>query len=468
MVENEANMRKRRDLTKGSIIKCLLAVALPMVGTAFVQMAYNLTDLFWLGKVARIGLNATEVLAGVGTAGFYLWLGVSVIYLAKIGTEVRVAQSAGAKDDHAVSAYATEGLRLVFFLALLYGVAGFFGKDLFISLFNFQNDNVIQYARSYLGIISIFIVFYSLNPVFSGIYNGLGSSFLPFIISSIGLILNIILDPIFILVFKWGVEGAAIATVISQMAVTLTFIVMFISKQRPTKIILFKDVNVKRLKDIIKLSAPIALQSALFTMFSIVIGIFVASFGYEASTTHKLGSQIEAVAWQIGSGFQIALSAFMGQNIGAKIFSRIKKGYTEASKILLVYGLIVVILMFVFAENLIGIFSDDSIVIRYGTIYLQIQSISQIFMLFDIATSGAFQGLGQTSKPSVVGITFNALRIPLSWYLMKIWGLNGIWITISSTAILKGIVLYVWFNLYMKKIPQIDVLPGNELLVSAV
>ncbi|HOI46490.1 MAG TPA: MATE family efflux transporter [Bacilli bacterium] len=460
-------MKKRRDLTKGSIMKCLLAVALPTVGTAFVQMAYNLTDLFWLGKVESIGLNSTEVLAGVGTVGFYLWLGVSVIFLAKIGTEIRVAQSAGAKDDHAISAYATEGLRLVVVLSLIYGLLGFFGRDLFIGFFNFQNDNVIQYAKSYMGIISLFIVFYSMNPVFSGIYNGLGSSFLPFIVSSIGLVLNMILDPIFILVLGWGVEGAAIATVVAQLVVTITFIILFISKHRPTKIILTKDINLSRLKEILKLSIPAALQSALFTIFSIVIGVFVASFGYEASTTHKLGSQIEQIAWQIGSGFQVALSAFMGQNIGAKLYSRIRKGYHEASKILLIYGGVVVVLMFVFAKQLIGIFSDDPIVIEYGTIYLQIQSISQVFMLFDIASAGAFQGIGQTTKPSIVGITFNALRIPMAYLLMGVWGLNGIWITISATATLKGIILYIWYRITLTKIPKVDAIVMPTLQLSS-
>jgi putative MATE family efflux protein len=449
-------MKRRRDFTKGSIIKCLLAVALPTVGTAFVQMAYNLTDLFWLGKVAYIGLDSTEVMAGVGTVGFYLWLGVSVIYLAKIGTEIRVAQSAGAKDDHAISAYATEGIRLVIVLSLIYGLLGFFGRDIFIGFFNFNNDNVIQYARSYMGILAIFIVFYSINPVFSGIYNGLGSSILPFFVSSIGLVLNMILDPIFILVLGWGVEGAAIATVVSQVVVTLTFIALFIGKHRPTKLILREKINLSRLKDILRLSIPASIQSALFTIFSIVIGVFVASFGYEAATTHKLGSQVEQIAWQIGSGFQIAMSAFMGQNIGARLYSRIRKGYHEASKILFVYGMIVVVVMYLLAAELIGIFTSDPLVIAYGTIYLQIQSISQIFMLFDIASAGAFQGIGQTTKPSIVGITFNALRIPMAYILMGIWGLNGIWITISATAIMKGIILYVWYLITLRRIPKED------------
>jgi len=437
-----------------------------MVATAFVQMAYNLTDLFWLAKVDRIGLNSTEVLAGVGTAGFYLWLGVSVIFLAKIGTEVRVAQNAGAKNPKAVSQYATEGLRLVIVLSLIYGLLGFFGRETFIGFFNFQNPNVVNHASRYLSIVSLFIVFYSINPVFSGIYNGLGISIRSFLISSIGLVLNMILDPIFILHLGWGVDGAAIATVISQLMVTLTFIFFFLRKNRPTEIHLFKKIDFAKMKDIIKLSAPASLQSGLFTLFSIVIGIFVASFGYEASTTHRLGSQIEAIVWQIGSGFQVALSAFMGQNFGAKMFTRIKKGYFESSKILFVYGIVITVLMFVFAEQLIRIFSSDVLVVQYGTAYLKIQSISQVFMLFDIATAGAFQGLGQTKKPSIVGIMFNAMRIPLAYFLIKVWGLNGIWITISATAIMKGIVLYVWFRLDMRKIPKEDHLGMQHVLMN--
>ena len=127
-------------------------------------------------------------------------------------------------------------------------------------------------AVSYLSVISLFVYFHFLNPTLSSVFNGLGKATIPLAINTVGIVMNIILDPIFILVLGKGVQGAAIATVISQALVTILFIGIFMSKKRPIKLD-FMKAKVSAMIKIVKVSYPMAIQSLLFTLISVYIGV---------------------------------------------------------------------------------------------------------------------------------------------------------------------------------------------------
>lgn len=444
-------MSKKIDLTTGNIIKKLLIVASPVVLTSLVQMAYNLTDMYWVSNVDRIGLDGTKAVAGLGTAGFYMWLAFGFILLSKVGTEINVSQNAGANKFDNVKHYARNGIKLTILIGFIYSLLGVIFKHQIIGIFNIEDAEVVNYSVDYLNIISIFMLFYFLNPVFAGIYNGLGKSYMPLIISSVGLVLNMILDPIFIYVFELGIKGAAYATVISQFVVTSIFIIVFLSfKNERSYINIFNKVDFKIIKKILKVSIPPGLHSMLFTLISTVIAVMVATFDYPAIATNRVGSQIESLAWLVASGFQVAMVAFMGQNLGALKTERIKTGYYKALKIMSIYGIAINIILFVFAKQLFGIFIDDPNVLPLGITYLKILSLSQVFMVVEIITQGAFNGLGETKIPSFVGIIFNLLRIPLAYFLSKQIGLNGIWWAIVISSVLKGIITPTWYLITIK------------------
>ena len=458
-------MRNKIDLTNGSILKKLLMVAIPTLLTSLVQMTYNLTDMFWVGKVGQMGLDPEEAIAGVGTAGFFPWFGFGLIFLAKIGTSVKVSHSAGANDQKELEKYANNGMILMFVLALLYTALGYFGKDLYVAMFNSTNANVVTYATDYLGIVSLFGTAYFMVNLFNGIYDGLGKTIYTFYITASGLILNIILDPVFILdkvtVFNMtfdglgmGVRGAAIATGIAQSFILLTYLVVYISKARPVSINLSKYIDFNYIKTIIKVGFPVGIQSMIFTSISIVIGIMVTQFGENAMAVQRLGSQIEALAWMIASGFQVALAAFVGQNYGANNFSRVRQGYIASLKLLVPYGILINVILFVFARELMDLFLDDVAALDLGQRYLEILSISQLFMIIELGTAGAFNGLGKTKIPSLVGIGGNALRIPIGYWLSVSLGVYGIWWAVSFSSIVKGTLLTGLFIYYLVKITK--------------
>ncbi len=457
-------MRRKYDLTQGSILKALLLVALPTLGTSIIQMAYNLTDMFWVARVDQLGLVPEEAVSAIGTVGFYPWLGFGLILLAKIGTSVKVSQAAGMNDMKLVEKIGNNGLILMFVLGLAYSLFGYFGAHLFVGWFNTGNANIDAYAISYMQIVTSFGLTFFLVNLFNGVYDGLGKTFNTLLVTSSGLILNIILDPIFILdkinLFNlvtidglgMGVKGAAIATVIGQSSILIIYIGIYLSKYRPFKVRIIKCFDWKVLKEISRIGIFVGIQSMLFTFISMIIAKMVLSYGEAPMAIQRVGSQIESVAWMIASGFQVALASFVGQNFGARKYERIKEGYKVSMKLLIPYGIVINILLFIFAKQIFSVFFSNPETLRVGKIYLEILSVSQLFMIVELATAGVFNGLGKTFYPSVVSISGNLLRIPGAILLGATLGYSGIWMSVSASSIIKGTILVIWVIYFLKRL----------------
>lgn len=442
---------EKYNLTKGNILAQLIKVSLPVMLTSLMQMAYNLTDLFWLGRATSDETINTGYIASAGFGGLFTWLAAAIIILVRIGTEVRVAQSVGKVDEESARDYARTGVQLEVVLGLLFTVIIAIFTPFWISLFRIPEQIVYDNAVLYLRIICIGLVFYMVNPVFSATLNGTGNTKTSFLISSVGLILNMILDPIFIVTLNMGIKGAAIATVIAQITVTISFLIYFNTHHSLLrKAQYFTKFTSDKALDILKLGIPAAIQSAIFTFISMYLTGLVSPFGKEANAVQKLGSQIESLSWLVAGGFQTALSAFVGQNFGAYQPKRILKGFRYAMLTLGAYGIVISVLMFIFSRELFGLFSGDPEAIRLGDDYLKILAFSQLFMIIEALVGGAFNGLGKTIPQSIVSLSFNALRIPIAYLLIKFYGLNGIWLALTISSIFKGTVIYLWFKIYIR------------------
>lgn len=446
-------MNNKVELTSGDILKTLTKLALPIMGTSFIQMAYNLTDMLWIG---RVGSNAV---AAVGTVGFFLWFAQAVIALSRIGAEVYVAQSLGEKDEESARTFAINAVQLNILLALIYGIMLFAFRHQLIAFFRLGEEYVVNMAVLYMSYIVFAIPFNFINPVLTGIFNGAGISKIPFKINAIGLFLNILLDPLLIFGYgpfpELGVKGAALATIFSQLIVTVVFLIVM---KRHTeiyfKINIFQKPSIKSIRTILKIGFPVAIQSGIFSFIGMVLGRIIAVYGPMAIAVQKVGSQLESLSWMTAGGFSTALSAFVGQNYGAKKYDRIIKGYKAAISTASIIGIFATVLFIFFAEPIFKVFIPEKDVVVMGVVYLQILGASQWFMAIEITTQGAFNGLGKTITPSIVGVVFNALRIPAAYLLSAytVLGLNGIWLSISISSVLKGAILTsLFYYLIIKK-----------------
>lgn len=444
-------MNRSLNLIEGKITSTLAKLALPIMGTSFIQMAYSLTDTMWLGRAS------TKAVAAAGTAGNLMWFGSGLILITQVGLGVSVAQAYGRDDIEGVKKYISHGFQLDIVIAILYSLFLFFFKSQIIGFFNLNDPEVVRMAEEYLGIIAIGITFHFINPIFSTTLNSSGNSITPFKLNALGLIANMILDPLLIFglgpIPSLGVKGAAIATISAQFIVTIIFIILGKkSNAIYSRINLFIKPDFKYIKRIVKLGFPPFVQTAIHASISMILTRIVARFGDIPVAVQNVGSQIESISWMSSEGFSSAISAFVGQNYGAKKLDRIKEGYHKGMQILGSIGIFATALLIFGARPLFTIFTPkDPLAIAEGINYLRILGLSQFFMSIEIGTTGAFNGIGKTLPPTLIGVVFNILRIPLALALSSTGlGLSGIWWSISISSIIKGILSPILYNYVLK------------------
>ncbi len=442
---------RQTDLTHGPILGHLFRLALPTIGASFMQMTYSLTDMIWLGRVGA------DAVAAVGVAGFYVWFGFSLLLITRVGAEVGVSQALGRKEPSTVLRFIRHALFWAVIISAVYAFASFVWARELIGFFGISSANVNNDGSLYLRIVSLGFLFTFVNPTFAGIYNGMGNSRSPFWYMTAGVLLNLVLDPV--LIFGWwifpemGVTGAAWATFASQLLVFGIFLIRFVWMQEMVQLHLAQFRFDRAIsKKIFSLGIPVASESALFAFFAMIIARMVAEYGAVAIAVQSIGGQIEAISWMTSTGFATALGSFTGQNYGAGNWQRIRKGYQYTLLIGTVLGLTVTGVFLLFGKSIFSVFLSDPESQRLGAVYLYILAVSQVFMIYEITTRGAFNGIGQTIPPSVTGIVFTGLRIPIAWLLTAFssYGLFGIWGAISLTSIFKGLLLPLWFWLVLK------------------
>lgn len=439
------------DLTEGPISKKLFKLALPIILTGFMETTYNLIDMFWIGRLG------TKEVAGVGTAGFYIWLSAGFILLTRTGTEIKVAEKTGEKDEQGAKEYARIGIILSIIIGALYSLCMIIFRKNLIGIFNFDDENVVRFAINYLIFVTPGIFFSFVSKSATGAFNGRGNTAIAFKANVIGLIANIVLDPLLIFgigsINSLGVIGAGLATSISQGISLLVFIYYIkVKKSLFDNFKLFKRLDFGKIKQVLKLGLPTAIYNGIFTIVSMILAIIIAKYGAEAIAAQKVGAQIESISWMTSLGFATAIGAFTAQNVGANKYDRVLDGYKEAIKISFLLGMLNTLILFFGSSFLVTIFfKSDIITQEICKEYLQIIAISQIFMCIEITTTGAFNGLSKTTLPAVTSTVFNLLRIPLSIFLTSYIGVSGVWLAITISSILKGVFMVIFFITYIQK-----------------
>ncbi len=454
----------KHDLTQGSIIKKLLQVAVPIMGTQLMQMTYNLTDMFWLGRTEQ----SVVAVAASGLAGMYLWLGMALMMIGRMGSEIGTSQNLGKRDGVSSQGYAQDSARISLILGTIYGLVLIAFAEPLVSLFRVNDQTVFNNTCAYLRIVGVGVPLTYLSAAITGMFNGAGNSRLSFLANAVGLIVNMVLDPLMILVWEWDVKGAAIATVIAQATVCILFV--WFSKrhpQRPFKHFqILGRLDAVRIRQIMSWSLPVALESGVFTALAMVVTSMVSNwYGETAVAVQRVGSQIESLSWLIGGGFSSAVTAFVGQNYGARKWDRIRRGYRISLASLLAWeGLVTLILIFG-GRFLFSLFlREPPEILDMGASYLRILAGCQLFMALEGACAGAFRGMGRTIPPSLSSILANATRPVLCWWFAQRMGINGLWVGVAVSASLRGTMMFIWFTLYERKLPKWPEV-GEEILL---
>lgn len=435
-----------RDLTKGSIKRQLFSLSLPIIGTSFIQMTYSIVDIAWVGRLG------SESVAAIGSVGILMWIANSLALLNKAGGEVLVGRSLGTKDFDDARAFASQNCTMALILSILIGGIYFFAASPILSTFKMATP-IHNEAISYLKIISIGIPFYFVGFAMVGVYNGSGLSKIPFYITGSGLVFNMILDPLFIFGLKMGTQGAAWATVISQITVFGLFMYQLRIRDK-----LFNNFSIitrlsrNKSAQILQLGIPIALLNILFAFVNMFLGRTASQagghLGLMALTT---GGQVEAISWNTSQGFSTALSSFVSQNYGAGKIDRVKKSFMTTLKISGIFGFFITLMFVFFGTQIFGIVVPETEAALAGGLFLQIDGYAQMFSMIEITCQGFFYGLGRSRPPAIISILLNYARIPLAFFFVEIgMGLAGVWWAISISSMLKGAIALLWY-VYKRK-----------------
>ncbi|MDR1250069.1 MAG: MATE family efflux transporter [Treponema sp.] len=431
----------RFDLTEGNILKKIILVAAPIMGTQFLQMAYNLTDIFWLGRVGSFAVAAS------GAAGMYMWLSMGFLLIGRMGAEIGVAQNIGRRDESAAMGFLRNALFVNLLLGALCASAFIVAPRLLAGFFPLEEKEILADAAAYLRIVGFGMIPSFITGVIAGAYNAAGNSHTPFVLNSIGLVCNVVLDPLFIFVLGMGIRGAAYATILAQLVVCVLMIIALKGfKNRPFKEFrFFSRLDSKIITTIFKLAVPIALESLAFCLLTMFSQRIEARFGAAAFATGRIGAQIESLTWLIGGGFSSALVAFVGQNYGAGKTERINKGVQFSLMLMGAWGAVIVVFFLILGKYIFYIFLPDPEIVELGKYYLWIVSAAQIPMNLEAVWSGTFKGKGKTIPPSLVSIMANILKPVLAFVLSRTTlGVYGVWAAIAAGDALRGLCLFIW------------------------
>ena len=428
---------KQVDLTQGKVTSVILSLALPIMLSSLLQFTYNLIDMIWIG-----GLGSNSV-ASIGSTSFYIGLGYSINALVVVGTGIKVSHAIGKKNNEEVQKYINAGLLLNVLIGIVYSIVLIFlGKNLigFLRLGNWEVENGAYLYMLFHAPI-IFLGFF--NALYTRIFNSFGNNGIALKISAIGIIINTILDPILIYTFKLGIVGAAIGTLVANIVM---FILFHLNSNGIIKFNLKVKIDLDKIREIIILGSPMSFQRILFTVVNIIIARLIAIFGADAIAAQKIGVQIESITFMVIGGLNGAVTSFVGQNYGAKKFERVIQGYKSSIKIGILYSSVTALVFMFMPKVLVEIFLKDEDTVLIACKYLQIVAVSQIFSAVEMVSNGLFTGMGKPKIPAYISIIFTVLRIPMAFILIKLCGLDGVWWSISSSSILKGLISYILYK----------------------
>ena len=356
---------KRIDLLNGNIAKALFWLSLPIMGTQFITMAYNLFDTMWVGQIGNQAVTA------VGVAGSFMWVGSGIAMIPQIGGQVMTGQSIGEGNINKARRFSRESIQLTLLFMSIYAMLCIIFRHQLIRFFRLHDPEIIAAAESYLAIVSLGTIVMGFNIVMEGVLTAAGDSKTPFKYNAAGAILNIILDPILIFGVgpfpELGVNGAAIATVFSEAVVSLMF-ALFIKTDDYLfdNFRLFARFDHKEVARIITLGAPPAIFNIVYAFISMVISRIIVTFGDAAVAIQRIGGQIESITWMTAEGFSYSMNAFTAQNYGAENYDRVRTGFKTGTTMVTVFGIAVTVLLVFGAAPIFSIFIREPEIIAGG------------------------------------------------------------------------------------------------------
>lgn len=441
-------------MTSGNIYKKIALFAIPLLLGNFFQLMYNTIDSIVVGNYV-----GKEALAAVGASTPIINLLIAFFQGLATGAGVVVSRYYGARKQEEES----KAIHSFLLFSILFGIAlsivGYFVSPIILRMMNTPSDYYND-ADGYLAIYFLGATFLIVYNAGTGILQAVGDSKNPLYFLIATSILNIFLDLLFVKGFGMGVDGAAWATIISECISMLLVINLLMRTKNEYKVTLKNlKIDFSILKQIVEIGVPAGLQGMIVSVSNVIVMAYINQFGSSGVAGFSCSNKIDNFMGLPVNSLMLAITTFVGQNLGARQYERVKQGVRAALVMSISIVVTLGVFVFLFSDSLMRIFTSDMDVIEDGTIILRIMCPCYIFLCFHQVYSGALRASGRSSVPMITSIIafvvmrqiFLAVAIPL-YHHISIIGI-GYSFTWAMAALMTGIYYFTsnWLQKSMRE-----------------
>lgn len=448
---------KRNMILNGNLIHAILMLAVPVMINSFIQSMYNLTDTFWLGKIGTESQAAITLVSPVQNILINFGTGITT------AGSILISQYLGAKEDKQANVMANHiclcSIVFSFVCAALCwiatpGIVGWLGAK----------GNIFSYGISYLRIVVLDLPLLFMINIYTAVKQSQGDTIRPMLLNVLGVSVNMILDPLFLMVFGWGISGAALATLIAKIPSAVLALLILTRKGQLIQIH-FKGFQFEKSKmlSIIKIGLPTAIGGSTMQFGFLLMTKNVNAYGTTATTAYGIGNKINSIITMPANGIGSAISTIVGQNFGAGNIKRADKAYHIALRIgavfLFVFGMI--LSRPFIAEPIVRFFTSDEAVVPLATDFLSIMAMCCWTNAFYNVTQGLFQGSGHTMITMLVDASrIWVFRFLTLWICSTIlhMGVESVWYAVVVSNATSALILYIlyWTGIWKRRTVKID------------
>lgn len=434
-----------KDFTTGNEAKHIFRFALPMLIGNIFQQLYNVVDSIIVGRYL-----GDKALAAVGASFPIIFMVIALIIGIGIGSSVVISQYFGAKDYDKVKRAADTTYIFLFFAGIVITIVGLLSGEYIFRLMRLPEE-ILPMAKTYLDIYMYgLVLMFGFNSV-SSILRGVGDSKTPLYFLIISTFLNIFLDILFVLGFKWGIAGAAWATVIAQ-AFSFVIAIIYLERLRHMLRITFNRLvfDWDIFKQSVSIGLPTGIQQTLVALGGMALMGIVNTFGTEVIAGFSAASRIDSLAVIPIMNFSASLSGFVGQNIGANKIDRVKRGLWATIKMSVAFSIIISTIILIWGDKMMVVFTTNPKVVDIGYHYLMIVSIFYVAFAVMFCINGLLRGAGAAIIPMYITLlSLWIVRIPLAYLLSRTFGMGeaGIWWSIPVGWLMGAVASTLYYRL---------------------
>ncbi|MBF4695199.1 MATE family efflux transporter [Fusibacter ferrireducens] len=451
---------KRALILEGQMKKVIWVLSVPVMINNFIQTIYNLTDTFFVGRIGGNEVAAIQLVWPINFMVMAFGIGMS------IAASALISQYIGADRHEKARLVSGQVVSLLLVMGVMLSLIGY-GLSGYIVKWMGATGSLYDNASSYLSIIFLGMPALFLLQAFNGIKQGQGDTISPMVVGASAVVLNMILDPIFIFKFQMGISGAAIATVIAQTIFALYAVSTLFIKDKGIKITI-KELkwDMKIINKIISVGLPSSIGQATTAFGFAILNVFLISFGEVTLTAFAIGNRINSLIMMPAMGIGSALATVVGQNLGADNKKRAKEAVRTSAALATIILVTSGLIMWPFAQKIVEAFAIQEAIIQSSTEYLRILIMAVPLMGVFQVLIGTFQGSGHTISAMILMMgRLWGIRIPMVFALSHWSGFNpsSVWYAMYTSNLiicLIGYGIYLtgnWQNQIIKNKPQVSV-----------